>query len=1212
MVDATPSSTPVPAQPVATVTNPEAPFPPADPLPAFVPPSVMDPVSNLDFLPVDDAFALEFRSETIAQFVGGDALRRGVSERIEAGRSHTNADRVAGRDRVRVHATLHEHTGHGLAEQAAHLHTTVDGTLDVHAASEDTVLLAGHMRELWDGGAAIVAAVTDDTAAGGGIRVTTLLDLWVHGLMGVEERIGTCTADAVLMESNATHYEREYGPGVHAAGLAVYAGSLYQSSRSSFRPLMRVKSGVRNLIAVGDGGGGGGDGGAGSAPGASPPPVPAHTGTAANSATGTLTAGRRVVEAPATTLDAADESIGARRVPLDELVNSVDARAAEEMGEAGAVIRAEDLPELTRSADTAERLGALQETLLMDGAESVSETAGRFRAYEVEGAFSMHPTNGSGGALEIEPSSAVQGENAPMVRPHTGDPWGEGPEITPGLLGGADRPPQSAPPESDFDAVHRILRNVYNYNNRRARTDITREAKLAVARVKRTALRKFRRFGGTMQGLTARPPGTPITDHAYRTLEETARQADLDSNFAQASAIREALRAINKHATEELQRLTAKYGMEAAPPTRPMWQPPATTAPETTVAAIPPRASSPMQSDWITAYGQVRDLVHHFSGAGREITCLDFRDTSATISRLVMYKFRRFGGNSKQLPPPFGATTRAVQAYRAMEDMRRRAAESGEVERAYDIRQALEAIHQLTTDKLDELTLKYGALDALSTQAMQPGPARVRPATIATPPVIDASTTVAPAGRLDIPGPEHRIVPEAIHALPEPAGGLIQATGVPGPPPASSLPGASLSEAGGAQAGDLGRWWLDPPAIGTTAAEPVATETIVTPSLAERSSFWLQPAGTLPLSSPVTVPFDSGPQHAGETVRPPPVTTTASTTARVPVVPYPVPSWQDDNFAIERDLIANRLPPGFDASRLIAKARTFEQFAFAEELTARRLPGQTIDVLIEGYRATDEGGHNAPFIEYLGSLKESIERALLDAYPERADPEWLDQVRGLLRQRGELAAPSAASATRLPEFGVNEIDQLLGTGEGVTHPPPLPPPSAAERTGAGAVAPPPAADPRRSRPPGMSGEPHPVAFDPWSAPPGPSSQVVYTEAMRTPVLSTGAPPGRQGAETPGFARAASGAVELPFSRREEIAIRFGTEDALLEAELALRTGIGDGFGWSARRWRAMLADLRRLNAIIQSDSAAAAAMVDVDWSAIDTLAFVLDFPPPSP
>ena len=152
-----------------------------------------------------------------------------------------------------VHGSLHEHTGHELAEQAAHLHITVNGTLDVQAGNEDTVLVAGHMRDLWDGGAGIVAAMTDDTAAGGGIRVTTPLDLWVHGLMGVEERIGTCTADAVLTESSATHYELEYGPAVHAAGLAVYTGSLYQSSRSSFRPLMRVSSGVRNLIAGGDG-----------------------------------------------------------------------------------------------------------------------------------------------------------------------------------------------------------------------------------------------------------------------------------------------------------------------------------------------------------------------------------------------------------------------------------------------------------------------------------------------------------------------------------------------------------------------------------------------------------------------------------------------------------------------------------------------------------------------------------------------------------------------------------------------------------------------------------------------------------------------------------------------------------------------------------------------------------------------------------------------
>ena len=146
----------------------------------------------------------------------------------------------------------------------------------------------------------------------------------------------------------------------------------------------------------------------------------------------------------------------------------------------------------------------------------------------------------------------------------------------------------------------------------------------------------------------------------------------------------------------------------------------------------------------------------------------------------------------------------------------------------------------------------------------------------------------------------------------------------------------------------------------------------------------------------------------------------------------------------------------------------------------------------------------------------------------------------------------------------------------------------------------------------MGGEPHPVAFDPRSAPSGPSSQVGYTRAIRTPVMSTGAPPRSQGAETPGFARAASGAVELPFWRREEIAIRFGTENALLDAELTVQLGGADTLGWSATRRRDVLDDLGWINTILQLDSAAAAAGSEVDWRAIEALMRILDDPPPSP
>ena len=291
----------------------------------------------------------------------------------------------------------------------------------------------------------------------------------------------------------------------------------------------------------------------------------------------------------------------------------------------------------------------------------------------------------------------------------------------------------------------------------------------------------------------------------------------------------------------------------------------------------------------------------------------------------------------------------------------------------------------------------------------------------------------------------------------------------------------------------------------------------------------------------------------------------------------------------------------------------FERFGVAEELAAGRLPGETIDRLIEGYRSTDEGGSHAQFIEYLHAMKESIERALLNEYPERADPQWLDLMREVLRQRGEPAPPSAASTAGLAEFDATEIDRLLGTGEAVSHPAPLPPPSAPGHTGAGAGASPPAADPWGIRPTGMRGEPHPGALDSSSAPPGPGSQVVYTGTIRTAVMSSAAPRERQRAETLGFARAAADAIELPFSRREAIARRFATEDALREAEHALRTIDDDVFGWPATRWPEVLADLLRLNATVRSDSAAAAAArVDVDWSAMETLARILDAPPLSP
>ena len=1087
MVDATPSATPMPAQPVATGTSTEALTSLPTPLPHVVPPAVTDPVSNLDFLPVDDAFALEMRAQSIEQLAGGDALRRGVSERIEAGRSKTNADLVAGRDRVRVHATLHEHTGHGRAEQAAHLHTTVERRLDVHAASEDTVLLAGHMRDLWDGGAAIVAAMTDDTVAGGGIRVTTPFDLWLHGLMGVEERIGTCVADAVLMELGGTHYEREYGPGAHTAGLAAYAGSLYQSSRSTFRPLMRASSGVRNLIAGGGGGGGGGDAGTGSAPGASPPPAPAAGGAGTQAASETLSAATAAGGTAQAGVMAGVRSQDLTGIHRGDEVTAL-ALGANVAGAAG------DLTELRRDADTAGQLGALRDAMRGAGADAQREVRSASRVPELDDTASVHEASAPDIVADIPSGATVPDLDAPVLH-STVSPPQPPPGVKLGLLGGGgDHPPQSAAPESDFPAINRRLLELHRHYNRLFRTDIARDHSRIICRFAEEIMRRFKTFGGSTEELVRHPRGVAIPERAYLALRETARQAERNNDLFRARAISEALDAIDEQAAEALRALTAKHGIPEVPTTQAtqtmqatqaMQRPPVTVA--STPVATPGRLVIPVPAHPIA-------LAFDPAFAGPPVTVAS--TPVATPGRLVV-------------PVP-----------------------------AHPI-------------------------------ALAFNPA------FAGPPVTVASTPVTTPDRLVVPVPAHPITLAFNPAYPEPAG-------------------------------DLGRWRLGPPATvsGTTAARPAATEATIAPALAEFSSFWRQPADPVP--RPGTVPFDYGLYHAGETVRPPPVTAPALVAA------LPTPSRVGVDFAVERALIADELPTGFDASKLIDEARTFEQFGLPEQLAAGRLPLQTIDILIEGFQATDVAGDNTLHIEYLRFLKESIERALHDAYPGRVHPLWLAHVRNVLRLRSELASPSAAPATSLLGLGVRPIARIPGPGAGISHSAPPPPPPALVHFRAGAVAPPPTADPSRIQPPWASGGPHPVAFDPWSAPPGPSSRVVYSETIRSPVMPISSPPEWRDDETPGFGRAASGGIELPFSQREAIVRQFGTENALLEAEYALRTGAAAALGWSTARSRWVLDDLDWLTSIVQSESVAVAAMEDVDWSAIETLARILDNPLPSP
>ena len=219
------------------------------------------------FTPTEGAHALELRAESMLLYAERGAQRTGELDRTEVGVSDDNRDVVAGRDDVEIDGMLEEHTGHGLVHVADDVEMNVGGRLRMHAHLEDNIIMAGVMRDEFAGGTFVTAAMSDDMAAGLGLRCTAPLDVWVHGLVGMEERPGTCAADGILLELAGTLYEREYGPSAHVALVARQQSTVVTTMKTGFRPLMKTALGVRNLIP----GGGGGGGQASASPPAAPP-----------------------------------------------------------------------------------------------------------------------------------------------------------------------------------------------------------------------------------------------------------------------------------------------------------------------------------------------------------------------------------------------------------------------------------------------------------------------------------------------------------------------------------------------------------------------------------------------------------------------------------------------------------------------------------------------------------------------------------------------------------------------------------------------------------------------------------------------------------------------------------------------------------------------------------------------------------------------------
>ena len=128
----------------------------------------------------------------------------------------------------------------------------------------------------------------------------------------------------------------------------------------------------------------------------------------------------------------------------------------------------------------------------------------------------------------------------------------------------------------------------------------------------------------------------------------------------------------------------------------------------------------------------------------------------------------------------------------------------------------------------------------------------------------------------------------------------------------------------------------------------------------------------------------------------------------------------DDDFAVERALLNGELPPGFDTSLLIGEANVGDEQWLVNALEARQLPTRALDAAHQFYRATNKGGSDTPFIEYLRSVEENVERALRAAYPGRAEPEWLARVQAQLLPRVE---PSEVRVATIPSPTVPSTTQ---------------------------------------------------------------------------------------------------------------------------------------------------------------------------------------------
>ena len=309
--------------------------------PWFAPPSAPLPWDESEYdiaAAPEGSYALEMRAEKLGVVARGDAVRRGEVEYLRTGNG-SFADTVAGEERTTIDGTLTEKVGAGSLLSADRIETTVHGRMSISAvgwssffSGEDGMLLGGALTDTWTGGLMIAAAMSDDLVVGAGVRLSAPVDLWLNQLTGMEERPGTAAADGVMVDLCGTLFEREYGKGVHVAGVASFSGTTYQTQRVGFRQLMKTATGVRNLIP-----------GSGAPASEQPPPSPPSTPSGAGTGAMVVTVGAGGAGGAARSMGRWDDFQDITRV-------------------LGSVDEMEDASNLRHSADTADTLNGLSDT----------------------------------------------------------------------------------------------------------------------------------------------------------------------------------------------------------------------------------------------------------------------------------------------------------------------------------------------------------------------------------------------------------------------------------------------------------------------------------------------------------------------------------------------------------------------------------------------------------------------------------------------------------------------------------------------------------------------------------------------------------------------------------------------------------------------------------------------------------------------------------